>query len=401
MDLFWRRCVAMCLVVMVLQVVVPPAQSVAASCRDRGSGAHAPTTGAIFNDPAGSTADQYRILSTIKKNIDGTPAGGVIRIATLKIDTASIVKALVRAHICGVRVRILVPGRAWRDPAVLELREELGTDTARKSWISSCEGACTTTGTQGIMHAKLHLFSKVVGAEDVTMYDSGNFVHTQATARYNDAYQVVGDADVYASARAYFGTLKQNEPTSYPRLTSSAGYRQYYFPEHDDFHHEVLERTRCRTDDARSTVDFAVSIWKRRDVVKALAELEVADCDVKVVVSVAKADRAVLQGLYRHKIPTHVQSMEDGDLTTHDKYLAIRGTHRGRQVRTVYCGSLNVSRFSARVADNVMLRVVDDPTAYRAYHQHFMTMWEQSRPLRRSDIRSASKLDAGAAEALS
>ena len=45
-----------------------------------------------------------------------------------------------------------------------------------------------------------------------------------------------------------------------------------------------------------------------------------------------------------------------------------------------------------------MLRIVDDRSDYRAYHEHFLEMWKQSRPLRRSDVDSASRVDAGAAE---
>jgi hypothetical protein len=42
--------------------------------------------------------------------------------------------------------------------------------------------------------------------------------------------------------------------------------------------------------------------------------------------------------------------------------------------------------------------LVDDADAYRAYHQQFLGLWEQSRELRRSDVRSAAALDAGGAE---
>jgi hypothetical protein len=163
----------------------------------------------------------------------------------------------------------------------------------------------------------------------------------------------------------------------------------------------VFERTRCGNGDGRTTVDLAVSIWKRLDVVKELVDLKRAGCTVRALVSVDKADRAVLRKLYRRKIPTHVQSMEDGDMATHSKYIAIRGNHRGHPVHTVYCGSLNVSRYSARVANNVMLRIVDDRSDYRAYHRHFMAIWKQSRPLQRSDVDSASRLHAGVAERLS
>jgi PLD-like domain len=358
--------------------------------------------GAVFNDPWGAVADRYRITSTIRNNVAGTPAGGVVRIATHGINVPAVLKALVRAHRCKVGVRVLVPGKTWKDNPVVTLRRELGTDVSRNSWIARCHGSCTTEGSDGIMHVKLHLFSKVRSpegpTEHVTVYSSANLTRRQATNRYNDAYQVVDDAAVYDSARSYFDTLAQGTEGEIVPFTTAPGFRQYYFPSDDDFHREVFERTRCRTDEGRTTVEFAVSIWARVDVAEQLAELDRAGCAVRLLVALGKADQDVLRLLHRREVPTRVQSVAQGDQAVHSKYVAIRGRHRGRTVSTVYAGSLNVSRFSARTANNVMLRIVDDEDDYAAYHRHFSLLWKQSRPLRASDVRSADRLDAAEAE---
>ncbi len=399
-----QRSLVMVLAVTFLQVVAPGAvAATAAKCENRGSSAETPVQGAVFNDPSGDTADKYRIIAATKNNIAGTPAGGIIRIATLRINVARTVRSLIRAHTCGVDVRIIVPGRAWRDNAVLKLRHELGTDVSKKSWITSCDGTCTTAGSGGIMHAKLDLFTQVGGAKDVTIYGSSNLTYGQATRRYNDAFQVVDDADVYDAARRYFTTLKSNAEATFPTETHTPGFRQYFFPApaEEDFHRDVLERTKCQTDEGPTTVDFVAAIWRRADVARQLVDLRRAGCVVRVLVSLDNADQAVLQKLYRREVPTHVQSSQDGDLATHSKYIAIQGRHRGHVVSTVYCGSLNVSRFSERVAENVMLRIVDDQAVYDSYHQEFTSMWKKSRPLTQSDVDAADGVDAAAAEARS
>ena len=379
------------LVVLSFQLVAPAAvPATAGSCEDRTAGS-APTTGAIFNDPAGTATEQYRISSRIRDNIAGTPPGAVIRLATHGINIPALLRALVRAHTCRVAVRVLVPGRAWQEPPVLELRRELGTDMSKRSWITRCDGACTTSGSKGIMHAKLSLFSEVVGGgtvtEDVTVYSSANLIHSQSNNRYNDAYQLVGNEDVHTSATRFFKSLAGNIETTYPELTKAPGLRQYFFPADQDFHRDVFERTKCRVDDGRTHVDFAASIWERLDVARQMVALEAAGCTVRLLLAVDRVDKDVLRELFRGGVPTRVQSIRAGDQAVHSKYIAIRGSHRGKPVSTVYAGSLNVSRYSSKIANNVMLRIVDDETDYLAYHRHFTGLWELSRPLRRSDFR--------------
>ncbi len=397
------RGIVLALVVACLQLVSPPAHSGPAErCQSRGLTSVAPLAGAVFNDPAGTTEERYRITSEVRNNIASTPVDGVIRIATHGLSIAAVTKALVRAADCGVKVRVVVPGTDWETRAVATLRDELGTDLSAHSWIAACDGACASPGSGGIMHAKLHLFSKVVHADgvvqDVTTYSSSNLVHSQANPRYNDAYQVVGDPEVYESATAWFDNLTNEEDTPFPARTGSPGYRHYWFPAAEDFHRELFERTTCRADEGRTRIELTASIWKRTDVADQLVALQAAGCRIKVLLAVDKIDKAVLQTLYRHEIPTNVQSKSDGDLAVHSKFIAIRGTHRGSFVETVYTGSLNVSRYSARTANNVMLRVFDDETAYLAYHRHFKKLWELSRPLTRADVRSATRVDAVQAE---
>ena len=392
-----RNLLALALLVGALQVVAPAAQSAAVDCQDRGKSA-TPTTGAIFNDPAGKVADQYRILQTVVHDINGTPPGQDVRIATLAIQARSVVDALAAARRCGVHVRVLVPGRAWQDNAVVTLRHALGTDTSRDSWITRCAGSCTTKGDAGIMHVKSYLFSKVRGVRDVTIYSSSNLTHGQATTRWNDAYQLVGDAEVYSSATRYFDKLSRDAPTRFRRLTKADGYWQYYFPAGRDFHLDVLDATRCHTASGSTVVDFVASIWKQEAVADKLGDLRDAGCDVRVVLSLDKVERPVLHALRSRGVPTRVQAKSDADGATHSKYIAIRGKHDGYIVHTVYCGSLNVSGFSSGTANNNMFRIIDDKDAYAAYDHEFDRLWGVSRPLTRSDVRDAGQVDARTAE---
>lgn len=398
MDRSWRRVVAMCLLIIGLQVVTPPAHSGAKDCQDRGDSAYAPATGAIFNDPTGEGPDQYRIIASVVKNIKGTPPGGYIRIATLAIQARSVVEALTAAHECRVHVRVLVPGRAWEDHAVLRLREALGSDESKDSYITRCNGSCTSKGSKGIMHVKSYQFSKVNGDRHVTIYSSSNLTQNQATIRWNDAYQVVGDEAVYSSAARFFDKLIVGADSSYRRLTKAAGYWQYSFPAGREFHLDLLEQTRCRTPSGPTTIRFMASIWKQRAVAEKIADLHDAGCVIRVLLNLDKMERPVLRTLLHRGVPTRVGSGDSAEAATHSKYLTIRGRHDGYIVRTVYCGSVNVSEFSTRTADNSMLRIVDDTAAHAAYRRNFNRVWLRSRPLRPADVQAAGEVDARAAE---
>lgn len=392
-----RKLFALALLVAALQVVAPAAHSAALDCQHRGK-TSTPTTGAIFNDPAGTVSEQFRIIQAVVHDINGTPRGEDIRIATLAIQARSVVDALTAANRCGVHVRVLVPGRAWDDNAVESLRKALGTDRSRNSWIARCDGSCTSDGDAGIMHVKSYLFSKVNGVHDVTVYSSGNLTQGQARTRWNDAYQLVGNADVYASATRFFDAMSHNARTSFRRVTKAEGYWQYYFPSGRSFHLDLLDATRCHPASGVTTVDFVASIWKDTAVADKVADLHDAGCDIRVVVSLGKVERPVLHALRSRGVPTHVQSADDPGGSTHSKYVAIRGKHDGYVVRTVYCGSLNVSGFSSGTANNNMFRIVDDRTAYAAYDREFDRLWDASRPLSRADVRDAGRVDARSAE---
>ena len=387
------------LVLVLLQALSAPATSADGDCQDRGVRGYTPETRAIFNDPNGTVAEQFRIVATVVRNIDGTPPGGHVRIATLAIRARSVVDALVEAHRCRVHVRVVVPGRAWEDPAVVELRGALGSDESSGSWITRCDGSCTSAGTRGIMHLKSYLFSEVAGVPDVTVHGSSNLTRSQATHRWNDAYQVVRNADVYASATAFFDQLRRDKDLEFPRLVKTPGHWQYYFPSGREFHLEVLDRTRCQSSSGRTTIDFAASIWKQVEVAEKLADLHDAGCGVRVQLNLEKIEGPVLQTLLDRGVPTRVRQGTDPEGATHSKYIAIQGMHDGYVVSTVYSGSSNVSGFSTHTADNSMIRVVDDAAVHAAYVRNFDRVWGGSGPLRAADAAEARSVNARTAEA--
>jgi hypothetical protein len=393
-----HRWLVLVVVVAWLQLLPSAASTAADGCEARGT-EHVPAAGPAFNDPTGSAADQHRILSAIVGNIAGAPPGSVIRIATMKIDIDEVLDTLVEAHDCGVGVRVLVPGKAWTQPGTLRLRAALGTEVDADSYIRSCRGSCTTAGSGGIMHVKSYLFSAVGDVRNVTMYSSSNLTQTQATRRWNDAYQIVANQAVHRSARRYFDKLALDQPTTFSAVDSSRGFRQYYFPSPSSFHLDILERTRCWSDDGPTSIDFSISIWKQVSVAERLADLHDAGCRVRVLLSLDKIDRAVLRTLLRERVPTRVQSMSAGENATHSKYIAIRGRHGGETVSTVYCGSSSVSYFSTHRANNNMLRRVDDQVAHTAYRTHQTRLWRLSRPLTQADVESARILHPRSAEA--
>lgn len=383
-----------------------PAASSSASGSASGSeqpcqsdGQQVPATGAVFNDPLGSTQDQYRIIDLVNQNIAGASPGSIVRIATLDLKLTTTTDLLIRAAQCGVHVRVILPGRAWEGSQALRLREALGTDVTAGSYVSSCVNSCLTDGTKGVMHIKSYLFSETGGTSDVVIYSSSNLVDNQAVKKFNDAYQLVGNPDVYRAARRHFDKLRWDAPSRFRPVQDVGGYRLFFLPRPGgNFHTELLDATSCGGPRTATRIEFTASIWSRAGVARRLSALHDDGCDVRVVFARDKVTKRVMSILAERGVPTRVQSAAAGEAANHSKFVAIAGRHLGGYTRVVYSGALNVSTLSEHHSDNNMIRI-EDAAAYRAYHQHFSKMWNASRPLVGADLRAAGRVRVSHSEA--
>src|SRR5689334_14138817 len=113
-----------------------------------------PRTGATFNDPTGTKAQEYRILDLVNRTIDAVPRGGNIRIAVFSFTQKKTADALLRARARGVGVRIIFDDhKIYAQEA--RLRRALGSNPDAKSMVLYCHHACR--GLSGDMHDKLFL----------------------------------------------------------------------------------------------------------------------------------------------------------------------------------------------------------------------------------------------------
>lgn len=110
----------------------------------------APATGAVFNDPAGSGADKYRIARQLVAMIDCTPpvnpdgTQASIRFTASALSYVPVQAALSSAAQRGVSVHALIDGRSAGHPTWRALVEDLGSDTRAASFATTCADGCLT-----------------------------------------------------------------------------------------------------------------------------------------------------------------------------------------------------------------------------------------------------------------
>ena len=111
--------------VMLGVVIVPPAQAKAPP-----PSSYSPQTGALFNNPDGTSAEQLALLNHITNAIDSVPENSIIRIAAYSFSYQPMANALIAAHQRGVQVRLLIDSHT--DTSQLKaLRSALGTDRSK------------------------------------------------------------------------------------------------------------------------------------------------------------------------------------------------------------------------------------------------------------------------------
>jgi hypothetical protein len=256
------------------------------------------------------------------------------------------------------------------------------------------------------MHVKSYLFSRTGGRERVTMYSSSNLVPNHAERIYNDAYQTVGHPDVYRHSRVFFDLLRFDRGTDVPGRKKVAGHWLGWTPDPDtpkdnDYFSKLLDATDCRGQGGPTQVRVAASIWykSKLDAARKVAGLNRRGCDVQVLFNTDWVSPEVMDFLLDRGVPTRVQSLRRGEDANHSKFIAIKGSHYGKQVSTVYSGSLNLSTYSIRRSDNNMVRIVDNDTTFTAYRKRFERVWENSRRLTERDVSQAQNVRVRQAEA--
>ncbi|WP_432126451.1 phospholipase D-like domain-containing protein [Streptomyces sp. bgisy082] len=189
-------------------------------------------TGAVFNKPSGTTAEQGAILSHLGRLVNGAPGGSTIRISLYAFGSSWLADQLVKAHQRNVNVQVLVDdtsiSAAWMGTAGKTVRDKFqaafATQSApgQTSWFRVCAAGrpCLAAGTSGVNHNKFFLFSRSTGSgspttgavvENIVVQSSGNLTTWDRESGWNDAMTVTDNAALHAGYVRYFDLMAASQ----------------------------------------------------------------------------------------------------------------------------------------------------------------------------------------------
>lgn len=338
-------------------------------------------TGAVFNDPLGTTGQQNAVKTYIIGAIDNTQSGRLIRASLYALKDQGYTDALLAAHARGVNIRVVLDSKFRTSPATVNLIAGLGTDRTAESWVRVCTtgAACIATGGVGaINHNKFFTFSRVGSAgeaEDVVIQTSANQTDVNVTKYWNNAYAVVGNTDLYTAYVGYFNDLVAMHKNANYYTTGKVGTEKYYFfpQQTGDVVVGILQNLACSPGGKVSVSAFALH---RDEVAAALVALADQGCSVRIVYNESN-EVARLAG---HKnIEMRRLKTADGYLV-HSKYFLIEGTYAGHAgTKWTFTGSHNLDYSSLHDNDEALLRL-EGAAPYDAYLKNFDAMFAVASP---------------------
>jgi phosphatidylserine/phosphatidylglycerophosphate/cardiolipin synthase-like enzyme len=353
-----------------------------------------PAAGVIFNNPAGTPAQQQAIITQINRAIDAAPRGAVIRMAQYRFDIDSTADKLIAAHRRGVNVRVLIDD-GYLTAQHKRVRAVVGTNEARPSFVTTCKQSCMSNA-QSVMHAKFFLFSAAGQARLVSMISSANPQRDNTYTSWNNIHTVVGNRTVYNSLTQYFNDLiKDRTNLNYYRTTSSGPYKLYKFPRaaragtNTVLQSDVLNNVSCTGvargygSNGRTVVRVAIWGWSlaRLNLARQLWQLHDKGCKVEVILNSQTSNPKVRATLLKRSSRYGVMPVFDAwqdknrngkpELYVHHKALTVNGRWFGRNnTKVVYTGSQNFTNPGTRLNDELVLRVKHNSTV-DAYHRNF------------------------------
>lgn len=156
---------------------------------------YAPGTYPVFNNPLGTTEQQYAIVATLQRNIANSPPGSKIRLVTYTYALQRITDDLIAAHDRGVVVQAIIDSRSKRWPPANQLAAVLNADPADPSFVRFAYGSPRTSG--GNLHQKTWRFSQVGSTPWVTMVGSTNLSNPGNEDQFSDMMMWANRKDVY------------------------------------------------------------------------------------------------------------------------------------------------------------------------------------------------------------
>lgn len=362
------------------------------------------TEGPVFNNPLGTTDEQYAIRTRLVQLTAAALPGSTIKVAVYHVWEATVVNALVAAKNRGVNVQVLLDESSVSDrptnTSYSTLKTALGTSTKNASYIATCpaDKSCLGDPKYGasIMHNKFWLFSAVEGATNVVVETTSNSTPSAHTRFFNDALLLPNNPTMYDAYADYFDAMVAKNYKAWNYRTVSNGlYKAYFFPragttKATDTVYSVLDNVQCTYKDATGVTrktQIRVAIFKitRMAVAEKLVALQKAGCGVSVLYAETDSAKSLggTKGTWEMLHSTggpKVRCYNDdrdpagGTLTTpyiiHSKYITVDGMYDGVRNKVTFTGSGNYTGPALRENDESIVKV-DDDTVHDMYAAEF------------------------------
>ncbi|MER5182083.1 phospholipase D-like domain-containing protein [Streptomyces sp. NPDC002896] len=363
------------------------------------------TEGPIFNDPLGTTDQQYAIRTRLIELTNAALPGSTIKVAVYHVWEASVVNTLVNAKNRGVNVQILLDESSISDrptnTSYNTLAAALGTNTKLSSYVTTCpvDKSCMGNPKDGvsIMHNKFWLFSAVQGATNVVVQTTSNSTPSAHTRFFNDALLLPNNPTMYDAYSDYFVEMVGKNWAAWDyRSVSNGLYKAYFFPRagstrDSDTVYSVLNNVQCTYKNSAGVTQSTkvrVAIFKltRQAIADKLVSLKKAGCSVSVVYAESDSvkssgSKGTWEALHTTGGPSVSCYNDDRDptdptkkLTTpfiiHSKYVLVEGMYDGKVNKVSFVGSGNYTGPALRENDETIVKV-DDDSVHDAYRVHF------------------------------
>ena len=355
---------------------------------------YTPVTGAIFNRPVGTSAEQRAIFTHVNRTIDATPPGATIRFAVFSFSEQATADKLLAAYRRGVNVQLIFDDHVVY-PQEARLRSVIGRNPNQRSFVVLCHKSCR--GTSGNMHDKVFLFSQAGQASNVVMVGSNNMTRHNAIDQWSDIYTVVGDPVLFWTYSGVFEQMKFDRPMTASYIDADVnGYEPQFYPypgvsQATDPLYQILSKVTCsgtttetQTDEYGNPTEVEVPVttslrisqhaWngeRGKYLARKVAELKGAGCDIEVIygVGMGASVKAILASA---GIPMSKGRVKD--VRTHQKTLLLSGVYDGDpNARIVWTGSHNWSDGALR-RDEIIFKV-QGQAAYDQYIANWNDIW--------------------------
>jgi phosphatidylserine/phosphatidylglycerophosphate/cardiolipin synthase-like enzyme len=361
-----------------------------------------PSPGASFNVPRTTPELAWRSEKRIFQAINHAPRGSTIRFSIFSFDRKPMAEALIKAKKRGVYVQILLNNHQVT-PAMRMLRQNLGVNRSRRSFVYVCQYGCRSTGEN--LHTKMYLFTKTGGASFVTMTGSHNLTANAAVNQFNDLYTVNDHYALWRTFADLWLQMEKDRPARplyyYKNIGKRFQLQVLPFPNFsatNDPMMDILDKVRCAGatggtgTNGRTKIRVANGAWdgvRGTYLARKIRQLYAQGCDVKLIYGLAgKSVREVFATkTKRGYIPVHVNGYDtdyDGliDLYNHQKIITISGNW-GRVANSEYTwtGSSNWNNAGAK-GDEIIFRIKGEGVGDR-YRVNFDYIWRERSHLAR------------------